>query len=99
MTLAQYPDGGWHVMTAPGGQDMTRHASSARARRATEPDLRLLLDSAAEGFCSIDKDGVVTFCNTGFLRMTGFERHEEAIGQDFHRLIHHSRADGSPYPR
>lgn len=67
--------------------------------REHEPDLRLFLDAAAEGFCSTDKDGAVTFCNAAFLRMTGFARQEQVIGQDFHRLIHHSHADGSPYPR
>ncbi|HYD30502.1 MAG TPA: response regulator, partial [Azospirillaceae bacterium] len=30
-------------------------------------------------------------------RLTGFTI-EELLGQNFHRLIHHSRADGTPYP-
>jgi len=62
-------------------------------------DLRLLLDSAAEGFCSLDRNGAITWCNASFLHMIGFQRAEEVIGKDFHHLVHHSRADGTRYPR
>jgi PAS domain S-box-containing protein len=103
MTLAQHAQFNdqqvGEVMHAPGAHDLMHRGSNARALGENAVDLRLLLDSAAEGFCSIDKNGAVTLCNASFLRMTGFERDQEVIGKDFHRLIHHSRADGSPYPR
>src|SRR5579883_1672354 len=62
-------------------------------------DLRALLDSAAEGFCAIDRHGAITLCNASFLRMTAFEKNDDVLGKDLYLLIHHSRADGSPYPR
>jgi PAS domain S-box-containing protein len=62
-------------------------------------ELRTLIDTAAEGFCSIDREGVIRLCNASFLHMTGFRRNDEVVGKDFHQSIHHSRADGSPYPR
>jgi PAS domain S-box-containing protein len=64
-----------------------------------QADLRILLDSAAEGLCSINREGVITLCNASFLRMTGFGQDDDVLGKDFHELIRHSRADGSSYPR
>ncbi|MBA3882641.1 MAG: PAS domain S-box protein [Chthoniobacterales bacterium] len=61
--------------------------------------VRLLLDSAADGFYGVDRKGVTTHCNTAFLRMLGFEREEEVIGKKLHDVIHHTHADGSPYPK
>jgi PAS domain-containing protein len=58
---------------------------------------RLVLDPAADGFYGVDRDGVTTTCNAAFLRM--FERAEDVVGKKLHDVIHHSHADGSPYPK
>jgi PAS domain S-box-containing protein len=58
---------------------------------------RLLLESAHEGIFGVADDGMVNFINPAALAMLGFEA-AELIGQKIHPLIHHSRADGSPYP-
>ena len=58
---------------------------------------RLLLDSAGEGIIGNDRHGRVTFANPAALRMFGFTA-EEFIGQDQHVLVHHTHADGTPYP-
>ncbi|MGD8947318.1 MAG: PAS domain-containing protein, partial [Desulfobacterales bacterium] len=58
---------------------------------------RLLLESAEEGIFGVGKDGLVNFINPAGLAMLGFEA-DELIGQKIHPLIHHTRADGTPYP-
>lgn len=65
--------------------------------RESEAYLRLVLDSAADGFYGVDRDGVTTTCNAAFLLM--FERAEDVVGKKLHHVIHHSHADGSPYPK
>jgi len=66
--------------------------------RASETNLRLLLDTIHEGFYAIDRDGVTTTCNAAFLKMMGFAQAEDAIGRKLHDVIHHSHPDGSHYP-
>ena len=79
--------------------DISERKRAEDALRASEAYLRLLLDSTAEGFYSVDREGTTTLCNAAFLRMLGFEREEDAIGRKLHNLIHHSHPDGSHYPR
>ncbi|MRR10685.1 PAS domain S-box protein, partial [bacterium] len=45
----------------------------------------------------VDREGRATFVNNAAERMLGFGD-GELIGKPIHDLIHHSRADGSPYP-
>jgi PAS domain S-box-containing protein len=92
------PDDDWQMIHSP-DLGLTRRKSTKRVFGTTQQDLRMLLDSAAEGLCSIDREGTITLCNSSFLSMTGFRRSEEVIGKDFYQLINHSRADNSHYPR
>jgi len=80
-------------------QDITVRKEAERRQHQAQPDLRLLLDFAAEGFYCVDREGMTTLCNSAFLRMLGFEREADAIGRDLHALTHHTRADGSPYAK
>ncbi len=66
--------------------------------RESEARIRLLFDSVGEGIYGIDKDGLCTFCNPSALRLLGFKMLEQVLGQDMHRLIHHTHPDGSAYP-
>jgi PAS domain S-box-containing protein len=70
--------------------------NQARLEQAEERS-RLLLESVEEGIFGVGKDGLVNFINPAGLAMVGFEANE-LIGQKIHPLIHHTRADGSPYP-
>ena len=79
--------------------DITARKEAERRLDRAQADLRLLLDCAAEGFYCVDRDGVTTLCNSAFLRMLGFEREADVLGHDLHPVIHHSRPDGSPYPK
>ncbi|GJL78898.1 MAG: hypothetical protein NPINA01_18870 [Nitrospinaceae bacterium] len=59
---------------------------------------KLILESAGEGIFGLDLDGKTTFANPAAEIMLGYSE-EELLGQLQHALIHHTRTDGSPYPR
>ena len=58
----------------------------------------LVLESAPQAIYGIDANGAGTFCNEAFLKLLGYESAEEIQGKNVHALIHHTRADGHPYP-
>ena len=66
--------------------------------RQSEEKLRLLLNSTAEAIYGVDLKGNCTFCNPACLQLIGCKHEEELLGKNMHWLIHHSRADGTPYP-
>lgn len=57
----------------------------------------LILNSAGDGIVGLDRHGKITFVNPSAARMTGYSV-DEMIGQEFHALVHHTRADGTVYP-
>ena len=59
---------------------------------------QLLLASTGEGIYGIDLKGECTFANPACVRLLGFESDAELLGQHMHNLVHHTRADGTPYP-
>jgi PAS domain S-box-containing protein len=71
---------------------------SNSALRDSEAQVRMLLNSTAEAIFGVDTDGNCTFANPACVRMLGYEQDEELLGKYMHQLIHHTRADGSPYP-
>lgn len=75
--------------------ELARERSSLQE---SEARARLLLDSAAEAIYGIDLDGRCIFVNPAFLRILGYEREDELLGQSIHQLIHHTRSGGVPYP-
>jgi len=66
-------------------------------RKQSEQRVELLLDSTEQGVYGIDYLGRCTFINRAAAEMLGYTA-EEVIGRDLHALVHHHRADGSPYP-
>ena len=72
---------------------------SEQALRASEERVRLLLDSYRGGaIYEIDLQGKCTLANLACLRMLGYPDAEALIGRNMHTVMHHSHADGSPYP-
>ena len=57
----------------------------------------LLLDTAADGICGVDRDGLITFINRSALTMHGYQS-GEVIGKSPHDLFQHHRPDGRPNP-
>lgn len=75
------------------------------ARKAAEMQLehiahqnRLILNTVAEGICGIDMNGKTTFANNAATQMLGYSQ-DELIGHPLHALTHHTRADGSAFPK
>jgi two-component system, cell cycle sensor histidine kinase and response regulator CckA len=79
--------------------DVTERKRAEGALRASEEQFRLLLNSTAEGIYGLDVNGRCTFCNPAAARLLGYERSDELFGKKVHALMHHTRADGSPYPQ
>jgi len=58
----------------------------------------LILRSAGEGIYGLDLKGDTTFVNPAAEKMLGYTG-GELLGKPQHAIIHHSKPDGSPYPR
>jgi diguanylate cyclase (GGDEF)-like protein/PAS domain S-box-containing protein len=79
-------------------------AKDVSSRRTTEIERgqiaslsQAITDSVADGLWVADGDGSILYVNPSGLRMLGYEA-DELIGRDCHAALHHSRADGSPFP-
>ena len=108
-----WPDGSVHWISAHGSnvydgsglparmigttQDITDRKQVEDEKERLSDYNRLLLESTAEGIYGIDSDGRCTFINMAGASLIGYAAHE-AVGQEMHALIHHSRNDGLPYP-
>jgi len=57
-----------------------------------------ILASSGEGIYGLDVEGKLTFVNPAGAQMLGYHM-EELLGGPMHELIHHTKPDGSPYPR
>ncbi|MBK1640406.1 histidine kinase [Chromatium okenii] len=66
--------------------------------KSTEERSRLILESSADGLYGEDTEGFATFINPAACTMLGYTA-AQVLGQSMHDLIHHTRADGSPYPK
>ncbi|MBK1695355.1 histidine kinase [Chromatium weissei] len=66
--------------------------------KSTEERSRLILESSADGLYGEDVNGFATFINPAACAMLGYSA-EQVLNACMHDLIHHSRADGSPYPK
>jgi PAS domain S-box-containing protein len=76
--------------------DRRSHAPKPIVPRRPPTDWQSLLDSTGEGIYGIDGHGSCTFVNRAACNLLGYQP-AEMIGRNMHQLIHHSRADGSPY--
>lgn len=66
--------------------------------QAAEERSRLILDASANGLYGIDTDGCLIFINPAGSRMLGYAP-QALIGRPVHVTLHHTHADGSPFPR
>ncbi len=58
----------------------------------------LILSSAGEGIYGLDCSGLTTFVNPAATEMLGWPA-DDLIGKPMHVLLHHTRPDGSAFPR
>ena len=79
-------------------QDVTDRKQAEAKISEKEAQIRLLLNSIAEGLYGCDADDRCTFCNPSGLQLLGYEREDQLLGKNIHALIHHTRPDGGSYP-
>jgi PAS domain S-box-containing protein/putative nucleotidyltransferase with HDIG domain len=75
-----------------------RQGRDIRRIEQTEAEATLLANSIAHAIFGQDMEGNCTFVNAAGVKALGYADAAELIGQNMHRLTHHTRADGSPYP-
>src|SRR5215204_1376740 len=78
--------------------DITERKRFEEALERLSRQHEMVLKSAGEGIFGLDLDGNATFVNPAAARITGWEA-EELVGRPQHDLLHHTKPDGSPYPR
>lgn len=59
---------------------------------------RRALDAAGDGLALLDASGRLTYANRSFAALLGTTP-AELVGKDLHEVAHHTRPDGSAYPR
>jgi len=57
------------------------------------------MDALGDGIYGIDPTGRCTFANRAALDVLGYASVQELLGRNMHDVIHHTRPDGSPYPK
>ncbi len=82
------------VVIRASGASLEDTGEVARQAHQTE----LILRAASEAIVGVDAQGKIILANPAAARMLRCKAGELA-GQDLHELAHHSRADGTPYPR
>jgi diguanylate cyclase (GGDEF)-like protein/PAS domain S-box-containing protein len=70
---------------------------TANENQRLADDNRGIVATAGEGIMRTDAEGRITYANPAACEMVGF-RSSELLGKSGHDLLHHSHADGTPYP-
>jgi PAS domain S-box-containing protein len=79
-------------------RDVTEEYHAQEALREGAIRIQTILNSVGEGIIGIDIDGNIMFENPISIDMLGWNE-QEMTGQSAHMLIHHTKSNGSPYPR
>ncbi len=86
----------WHAVGII--RDITDRKRAEQEIMQREERLRLILASTGEGIFGLDAKGRCTFANRACIELLGFTREEDLLAKDMHRLVHHTRRDGTPNP-
>ncbi|NQU35015.1 MAG: PAS domain S-box protein [Bacteroidetes bacterium] len=76
---------------------ITERKKAEDALRKSEDQIRLLLNSTAEGIYGVDMNGNCTLVNNSFLQILGYDKPEDIIGKNTHKLMHYKYADGTNF--
>jgi PAS domain S-box-containing protein len=78
------------------GVDISEQVRAEGRLRTLTRQSDSILASVGDGIYGIDLEGQVTFVNAAAMQMLGYKQ-DEMLGRVMHELIHHTRADGTPY--
>jgi PAS domain S-box-containing protein len=78
-------------------RDISERKKAAQTLEHLQHQHTLILTQAGEGIYGVDEQGNTTFVNSSAATMLGY-RVEELLGCHMHDVLHHTRADGTPYP-
>ena len=78
--------------------DITELKKVQESLRASKENYLRLLNSAGEGIYAVDLDGNCTFCNAACVQLLGYSSANDLLGKNMHAIMHHTRANGEPYP-
>ncbi len=78
-------------------KNTTRKRSASTRDNSVSVPTNLILEAAGEGIYGLDAKGITTFINPAAEKMTGYSA-REMVGQCQHKMVHHSKPDGTPYP-
>ncbi len=78
------------------GVDISEQVRAEGRLRTLTRQSDSILASVGDGIFGIDLDGRVTFVNAAAMQMLGYKQ-DEMLGEVMHNLVHHTRADGTPY--
>ncbi|MCA1658668.1 MAG: PAS domain S-box protein, partial [Verrucomicrobiaceae bacterium] len=79
-------------------RDVTEHKRAEEELQKLAQQNTLLLNSAGVGVHGLDREGRITFGNPFAAKLLGYEM-GELSGKPAHPTMHHTRADGSAYPK
>jgi PAS domain S-box-containing protein len=77
--------------------EITERAKTVKEVDQLNRKHELVLNAVGEGIHALDLQGRIVFENPAAEKMLGWES-DELIGKPGHVAIHHSKADGAPYP-
>ncbi len=77
-------------------REIEKRRSVAAALTHSQSQFRRLLDATGAGIYGVDINGDCIFCNHTCVTLLGCNNEVELIGEDMHKRLHHSAADGSP---
>lgn len=92
-------DSGAPVQLAGTMEDITESVAAQETIRALRREAEVILEHAGDGIIAVDRRCRPTRVNPAAARILGFEVDELMAIRDLHARLHHTRGDGSTYPR
>jgi two-component system sensor histidine kinase VicK len=80
------------------GVDITEQIRAEEQLRSLIRQSNSVLESVGDGIYGIDLEGCVTVVNPAAAQMLGYKV-EDILGRNMHELVHHTRTDGTAYPK
>ncbi|WP_428609635.1 diguanylate cyclase domain-containing protein [Sedimenticola sp.] len=75
---------------------LVRSCEQRRIIAREKQQLDNILDSVGDGVYGVDMEGIVTFINPAALKLLGYDRESDLLGQSAHALFHYADVAGNP---